>query len=483
MESSTAKGLDPIPCSLFPGTIPPMKRGVVAGVCGAAVLVGLMLAFSAVRQEREFRRLVAAGDAALTRDQTFEAIEDFSGALALRRDSMLAHLKRGDSYRRRGELTAALRDLRRASTLDPTAPRPLELLGDVNSAMGRYEQAASDYRRYLALDDRAPRVLYKLALAHYRQGQVTLALDPARRAVALDDRMVEAHYLLAMCLHDRQRDAEALRSLARAVQLDPAFGPAREELATLNLALGKTRDGVDQLEALAALEPGRPDRLVNLALAHAGLGSVDVAIATLGRAAERYPDSELVGIARGRMWLDLADPGGDEIAIRNALDAVRPFATRANASSEALTLYGRILMRSDDVEGSERALERATAALPAEPDAFLQLSVAAERGGHVEVARNALARFITLDGDGAHRRGLAAHAADLSLKMNDPAGAVSWGRSALEPDGPDPAVLATIADAQIRLGQIDAARATIAEGLAHDPAHRALLDLRRKIGV
>ena len=40
-------------------------------------------------------------------DQTYGAIEAFSGALALKRDSMLAYLKRGDTYRRRGELTAA----------------------------------------------------------------------------------------------------------------------------------------------------------------------------------------------------------------------------------------------------------------------------------------------------------------------------------------------------------------------------------------
>ena len=119
----------------------PMKRGVVAAVVGALLLAGAVFAWNAVRQEREFRRLIAAGDAAITRDQTYEAIEAFSGALALKHDSMLAYLKRGDSYRRRGELSAALRDLREASSLDPTATRPLELLGDVNVAMGRYERA------------------------------------------------------------------------------------------------------------------------------------------------------------------------------------------------------------------------------------------------------------------------------------------------------------------------------------------------------
>src|ERR687896_684538 len=81
------------------------------------------LVWYSVRQEREFQRLIAAGDAALAADQTYGAIEAFSDALALKSDSMLAYLKRGDTYRRRGELAAALRDLRLATTLDPSATR------------------------------------------------------------------------------------------------------------------------------------------------------------------------------------------------------------------------------------------------------------------------------------------------------------------------------------------------------------------------
>src|SRR5262249_33296074 len=116
-----------------------MTRGLVASVVSAILLVGAVFAWNAVREEREFRRLIAAGDTALAREQTYEAIEAFSGALALKHDSMLAYLKRGDSYRRRGEFSSALRDLRKASALDPTSTRALELLGDVNVAMGRYE--------------------------------------------------------------------------------------------------------------------------------------------------------------------------------------------------------------------------------------------------------------------------------------------------------------------------------------------------------
>ena len=425
-----------------------MKRGVLAGTTGAILLSGAVFAWNVVRQEREFRRLIAAGDAAITRDQTYEAIEAFSGALALKNDSMLAYLKRGDSYRRRGELSSALRDLRQASTLDPTATRPLELLGDVNVAMGRYPRATEAYRHYVALDDRAPHVLYKLALALYRNGQTQSALEPLRRAVALDDRFAEAHYLLAMCLEDQKHDDEAVRSFRRALEINPALGAAREELAGLQLAHGRTREGIEQLEALAALDPSQPQRLVDVALAYARAGRTDAAITVLGRAAERYPEAAGVYIALGQVWLESAQAHNDRVALSKSLEALQPAASRPDATSDTLTLYGRALFLSGTVDEAERTLEQAASRFPANPAAFLYLSAAAERRGHVTAAREALAKHLSLVGD----------------------------------HPTDPALLALRADVQVRLGQLDAARTSVAEGLALDQRNVALLQLRRKIG-
>src|SRR6188474_2997518 len=104
-----------------------MKWTVVLITAFAAVMTATTVVWMEVRQEREFRRLIAEGDEALAGDRTSEAIEAYSGALAFKPESMLAHLKRAETYRRRGEpeLAAALRDAREASTLDPTAPQPI----------------------------------------------------------------------------------------------------------------------------------------------------------------------------------------------------------------------------------------------------------------------------------------------------------------------------------------------------------------------
>ena len=372
-----------------------MKRPVILTVTAVALVVAAVLVWVDARREREFRRLIAVGDAALAGGQTFDAIEAFSGALALKPTSMAASLKRGDTYRRRGEYTAALRDLGQAAALDPTAPRPIELLGDVQTALGQYAVAAAEYQRYLAIDDRAPTVLYKLALAHYRSGMAKRAVEPLRRAVAIDDRFAEAHYLLGLCLRETDR-TQSLRALRRALELNATFAPAREELARTYEGMGRWQDAIDQLEALAALEPTRVERLVNVGLAYERVGRRDTAVLTLGRAAERHPDAAIVYTALGRIWLASAEEQKDPVALGKAIKALQPAVAQADAASETRALYGRALALSGNMVAAERMLLQATATTPVDPSAYRYLAEVARRLGHVAVARDAAAKYAVL---------------------------------------------------------------------------------------
>jgi len=372
-----------------------MKRSVVLAVAAVAIVAATVLVWVDARREREFRRLIAVGDAALAGDQTFDAIEAFSGALALKPNSMLASLKRGDTYRRRAEYAAALRDLGQAAFLDPAAPRPIELLGDVQTALGQYAAAAAEYQRYLAIDDRAPGVLYKLALAHYRNGLAARAVDPLRRAIALNDRFAEAHYLLGLCLRETDR-RQSLGAFRRALEINPTFAASREELARLYEQMGRWQDSIDELEALAALEPARPERLVSVGLAYARIGRRDTAVLTLGRAAERHPDATVVYTALGRIWLTSAEGQKDPVALGKAIEALQPAAAQADAVSETRALYGRALALSGNMVAAERMLLRAVAMVPVDPAAYRYLAEVAGRLGHATIAKDAAAKYALL---------------------------------------------------------------------------------------
>jgi len=372
-----------------------MKRSVVLTVAALAIVAAAVLVWADARREREFRRLIAVGDAALAGDQTFDAIEAFSGALALKPNSMLASLKRGDTYRRRGEYAAALRDLGQAAFLDPAAPRPIELLGDVQTALGQYAAAAAEYQRYLAIDDRAPGVLYKLALAHYRNGMAARAVDPLRHAITLNDRFAEAHYLLGLCLRETDR-RQSLGAFRHALEISPTFAAAREELARLYEQMGRWQDSIDELEALAALEPARPERLVSVGLAYARIGRRDTAVLTLGRAAERHPDATVVYTALGRIWLTSAEGQNDPVALGKAIEALQPAAAQADAVSETRTLYGRALALSGNMIAAERMLLQAVAMVPVDPSAYRYLAEVARRLGHATIAKDAAAKYALL---------------------------------------------------------------------------------------
>ena len=61
----------------------PVNRPIVAAVGAMALAASLAFVWFDARQQREYRRLLAAGDEAVTHGQTLEAIEAFSGALTL----------------------------------------------------------------------------------------------------------------------------------------------------------------------------------------------------------------------------------------------------------------------------------------------------------------------------------------------------------------------------------------------------------------
>jgi len=449
----------------------------------AIVVGGGVFAYLSISREQAFSRLIAAGNAALEADQTFEAIEAFSGAIAIKGDSMLAYLRRGETYQRQGQLAAAERDLRRASRLDPTAPRPLEALGDVQFQVKNYARAAERYADYIRLDDRSARVLYKLALARYRGGDPAGAVPPLRQAVALDERLPEARYLLGLCLRGTGHSQEALVELERAVRIAPTLLVAREELADVYGEMGRTRDEIVQLENLTGLD-ARPARFMALGVAYAHAGQHAQAVGVLGGAAERFPDNPGIYVTLGRLWLENAQNGRDRISLSKALEALQAVRDDSEAGAEAKTLFGRALLLSGDATLAERVLQEAVTKYPLDPRAFLYLADAAEGLGHVPDARQALLRYQALAGDDPDASAQAQRAtriADLSWRMSDPATAAVWLKQAADAGQSSARLLGRLAEAQIACGDKDGARETIRRALAIEPRNRTLLALDRKV--
>jgi tetratricopeptide (TPR) repeat protein len=456
-----------------------VKRVFAALLVLALGVAAAVVVYQAADREREYRRLLSQGDAALRDGQTFGAIENYSGAVALRPDSMLAHLRRGESYRQRAEFEAAAKDFRLAADLDPSAMRPLEALGDVLFQRARFGQAADAYEARLRLDDRSVDITYKLALSRYRQGLTEPALAALAQTIHLNEQFPNAHYLLGVCLREQGRLPEAVAAFEKAVALSYGLIAAREELADLYPLIGREAEAMEQLQALALLDRTHAERQVALGLAQARAGHRELAVLTLGGALGRTTDQPLIYGALGRVWLEMADERDD--ALSKALEALERVASTPTASSEMMTLYGRALLKAGQSDAAERVLRQATERFPVDLEAFAAYADVAERHGHLGAAREALVDYGALVSNERDVTSRADRIGRLSLQLNQPAIAVTWLRRAAAGRPTDVRVLISLADAQVRAGDRAAARITLAEAREKEPDNPSLAALAGRV--
>jgi Tfp pilus assembly protein PilF len=291
----------------------------------------------------------------------------------------------------------------------------------------------------------------------------------------------EARFLLGLCQRDGGDLTGARDTLRAAVQRVPsAIGP-REALAGVYDLLGDEGRAIEQLETLAALEPARPERLVAVGLAQADAGRRDAAVLTLGRAVEQYPDAPRVYAALGHVWLSVAEARQDRVALKKAIEALAQAATYSDTSSETLAELGRAWMLDGDAVAAERTLRQAVSRLPVPAGAYLHLAAVTERAGRIQDSRDALIQYATLVGDGQSLGPVPSQIAQLSVRLGDAGLAMRWLERAIDEAGPTPALLARLADAALKAGDEDRARAAIDEGLALAPDDRGLLALKRRL--
>ena len=451
----------------------------------AAVVVALAL-WSAERldRDRRYRTLLADGEAALQRGETYQAIEAFSGAQALRPEAMPAYLRRGAAYRQQKQDDQAIRDLREAARRAPDAPEPLVALAEIADARGDMAQAADWYGQ--AADrkkDEDAGLLYALALARYRAGNPAAARDPLRRAIARQPTMAEAHYLIGLVYRDSQDMEGATASLEQAVRLKPTLVAAREELADLYAVANRPVDEMRHLQALTALD-NRTSRRIAIALAEARHQQFDGALGTLNEAVTGLPEDSRVQLAIGRVNLARAEQTKDRLSIDRARTILEKALAGTTRRSEGLALYGRAMYLSGDAGAAERLLREAVTTSPVALEAFAYLADAAERLGHRIIARDALLNLDVLEGDTAPldvRTRRARRIGTLSLDASDPWTAAEYFVHAVDTGGADAATLGQLARARWQIGDAEGARTALQQAIAQDRRNAALKKLTRTI--
>lgn len=445
------------------------------------------LAVNAVQQighERQVRDLLVKGEQALARGQSYQAIEFFSGAIALRPNSMPAYFRRGEAYRDQRQDDRAVRDFLEASRLSPTASEPLVALGELYDQQGDPARAAEWYGQANSrLKDTAPTLLYSLALALYRSGNPAAAREPLRRALARDDASAEGHYLLGLVSRDAQDFDGALVSLERAVRLAPSLVAAREELADLYRERGRDAEELAQLRALTEVDQG-VDRRIALGLAEARREHFEAALTTLRAAESSAPNDSQVALAIGRVLLTRAERSRDLKLANQARVALERALGGTARRSEGLALFGRALYLSGDIAGAERILQEALATSPIDAEAFDFYADTAAAAGHPLPARDALMDLDALAGDAGPRTQRTARLrriGALSLDAGDPRTALTFLTQASDAEPRDAVTLGLLARARWQTGDAEGAKLALHQALALDASDSTLQRLTRTI--
>jgi tetratricopeptide (TPR) repeat protein len=243
----------------------------------------------------------------------------------------------------------------------------------------------------------------------------------------------------------------------------------------------RTRDEIEQLDALRALDPEKPERLIAVGRAHLRAGKRDLAVMSLGRAAERFKDYPGVYAAHGQVLLEGAEEHGDPSDLRKALEALEPVAAQATASSETLGMYGRALALAGRDAEAEAMFKQASQRFPIDPEMLPHYSTVAQRLGHLDDARQALVKYSVLVDEDGEEAVHAAKIADLSMQLDDVVSAVAWYQKSDALRVSDAPTLARMAEAQWRAGQVDNALGTIKRAQDKDPHHPLVRSVARRL--
>jgi tetratricopeptide (TPR) repeat protein len=179
-----------------------------------------------------------------------EAVSDFSQALKLDPNNVVARHGRASSLTMLGEPGRAIEDLDEVLRIDPGYVSALLARGEAQARAGRNREALKDYSAYLSANPEDAYGRFRRGLAFTRLDRDEEAVADFGEAIRLDARLLSAYLERGRAYERLGRADRAVLDLAEAAELAPRFAPAHNELAWL-LATARddaVRDGKKALE-------------------------------------------------------------------------------------------------------------------------------------------------------------------------------------------------------------------------------------------
>ncbi|MDQ3585889.1 MAG: tetratricopeptide repeat protein [Pyrinomonadaceae bacterium] len=280
----------------------------------------------------------------------------------------------------RGDMAAAIRNLREALRLDPSLHGARQDLGLAFVKLKQWPEAVETFSDLSRRQADSVEAAYLHALALFNAGRVPAAEQEARRALRLNAGAAAAHTLLGIILASRGgADAEAGEALAQAVSLNPASFDAHLYLGRVQYALQDYAGAVASLRAALQLDGRHAEARFFLGTALEAAGDSAAALKEYEELV-RFDSPSPYGLT-GLGVLQMKQGKTEE-----AIDTLRRVTALDERNFEAHWALGRALALAERFNEAIESLQKAVALIPDRADAHYQLGLALRRVGRTEEA-------------------------------------------------------------------------------------------------
>ena len=184
----------------------------------------------AVKSPNKARTQHNLGVALIRRGSLTEAAEQFRKALVLKPDYVDAHYNLGSVLARQGKMEQAIHEFKEALRLNPKYVRALNNLGASLVFLGRYREAIDYFEAALKIAPSDADAHSNMGLALLKLGDPDAAVRHFTRALDIDPDHADALNNLGLVLMDRGQLEDAYRLFTHALQINPNLVQARNSL-------------------------------------------------------------------------------------------------------------------------------------------------------------------------------------------------------------------------------------------------------------
>ena len=218
------------------------------------------------RPSKSYSGLIIEAESAYEAGEFDRAIDLNNIALGMEigpAQASIAVMNRGNAYRAKADLEAALRDYNEAITLDPKNGGAYVDRGLVLSQKGEFDDADKDYREALQLNPDQWQAYFDRASNYREEGRLDEAMADLNSVTELNPGAAGAYINRGSIHFQKGEMEEAIKEYTKAIKVDPNSVDAYTSRARAHVHKKEYAEAVNDLKKVAALNPKEPAGALN----------------------------------------------------------------------------------------------------------------------------------------------------------------------------------------------------------------------------